>query len=413
MLPVWLYNLAGALSIVLIFGFILLFGRSPARRSRMWTIIVTPLASIIGSGFLVAAPLLYQNFDNNYMAAIITITIFALAVGWAMRTNIQYFEPTLFSDERRGGVLISLEHIASLVLGLAYIIAVAFYLSLLSSFALESIGFRNPWTIRLLTTTLLVFIGGYGYSKGLHGMEGLEKVAVLINLSIIAGLLLALNLSAGYLRVNGFNGTKSSVFAMDPDQLLILGGMLIIVQGFETARYLGKDYSGDERSRGMLIAQLIACAVYIIFVPSAAPLATDLSRAADETAIITIVSKAAWGLAPTLSIAAIFSQFGASVADTVGTGGILEQVTGGIVRRRSGYLIVAGFATLLVWVTDVLTVMTLASRAFALYYALQTVIASAVVASNPAIKHRRLKLVLFPLLVPALLSIVFFAIPLH
>jgi hypothetical protein len=47
------------------------------------------------------------------------------------------------------------------------------------------------------------------------------------------------------------------------------------------------------------------------------------------------------------------------------------------------------------------------------YYALQAVIASGVVASNLASKYRQLKLVLFHLLVPALLSIVFSGLPVH
>ena len=37
---------------------------APVRRSRLWTITVTPLASIIGSGFLISAPLLYAHFGR-------------------------------------------------------------------------------------------------------------------------------------------------------------------------------------------------------------------------------------------------------------------------------------------------------------------------------------------------------------
>lgn len=52
----------GVVSLILMAGVMLMFYLSGLNRSRMWTIIVTPLASIIGSGFLVVAPLLYQNF---------------------------------------------------------------------------------------------------------------------------------------------------------------------------------------------------------------------------------------------------------------------------------------------------------------------------------------------------------------
>jgi hypothetical protein len=413
MIPTSIYYLASGLSLGVMFGLVILLNLPGLRRSRMWTIVVTPLASIIGSGFLVVAPLLYQNFGRNHILAIVLINLFALGVGWMMRTNIQFFEPLLENGNAHSDLLVAMDRIASIVLSLSYTIAVAFYLTLLSSFALEVLDLRSPLTIRLLTSVLLLFVGVYGYFRGLHGMEWLEKIAVVVNLSIIAGLLVALAVSVGYLRINGEGVSSLNVTSLSLERLLILGGMLIIVQGFETARYLGKDYAPQERARGMLLAQLIACLVYLVFVPLAAPLASNLSQAADETAIITIVGKAAWGLAPTLSIAAIFSQFGASVADTIGAGGILEEKTKGRIQRRLGYVIISILAGVLIWARDVFSVLTLASRAFALYYALQAVIASVLVALTPDMPHRMFKRIFFPLLIPCLMAIALFAIPAH
>jgi hypothetical protein len=401
--------LSGGLSILLL-G---IFYGTRIRGSRLWTIIVTPLASIIGSGFLVVAPLLYQNFGRYHLLVIVLINALAISLGWVVTTNIYHFEPLLRNGNSHTRLLRGIERAASLVLGISYMISVSFYLSLLSAFALNFIGVHSQPGVRLLTTAILAFIGIFGFLRGLHGMEALEKIAVKINLSVVFGFLSALVLSAGYLRVNGTAKPELASPMLSLESLRVLGGMLLIVQGFETARYLGKDYTAGERSRGLVFAQLIAAVVYIFFVPLAAPLAVDLTQAADETAIISIVGQAAFGLAPALSIAAIFSQFGAAVADTVGTGGILEEETRGRIHRRVGYLIVTGLAVSLVWARDVFSVLTLASRSFALYYAFQALMAAILAFDQPEMAYRKARLILFPALTILMLLITIFAIPAH
>lgn len=413
MIPPSFYNLNGGVSLLVIAVVLAVLFFSRLRKSRMWTIVVTPLASIIGSGFLVVAPLLYQNFGRYHWVAIILINLFAFAVGWVIRTNIKHFEPLLRNGNRHRKLLINLERASSIILGLAYIISVGFYLSLLSSFALNALDIRTPLNIKLFTTVILLLIGATGYLRGLHGMEGMEKIVVMANLSIISGLLVSLFLSATFLEVNGGIEGPSGIPDLNLSSLFILGGMLLIVQGFETTRYLGADYTPAERARGQLLAQVIAAVVYILFVPLAAPLATDLSQAADETAIITIVSQAAWGLAPVLMLAAMLSQFGAAVADTVGTGGILEEASKGRIRRRLGYVLVTVIAGALIWTVDLFQVLTLASRAFALYYAFQAVMAAILVIETPGVLFKRFRSILFPGLAFGLILIAIFAIPAH
>jgi hypothetical protein len=413
MVPEPYYHIFGYISGALSIALIVIFYGSKLRQSRIWTIVVTPLASIIGSGFLVVAPLLYQNYGRYHLIAIVAINLFALLLGWVLRTNIHQFEPLLRNGNGHTRLLKGIERAASIVLGTSYVISVGFYLSLLSAFTLDIFGIDSDLSIRLLTTAILIFIGGFGYFLGLHGLESLEKISVNVKLSVIFGLLVSLVLSASYLRVNGNGHPELANPILNMDSLRILGGMLLIVQGFETTRYLGKDYTPSERSRGLLIAQMIAAVIYILFVPLAAPLAIDLTQAADETAIITIVGRAAFGLAPALSIAAIFSQFGAAVADTVGTGGILEQETRGRVRRRLGYVLVSILAVILIWTQDVFSVLTLASRSFALYYAFQAVMATILVYDQPELRMRKLKLIVFPLLALAMFLVAIFAIPAH
>jgi hypothetical protein len=215
------------------------------------------------------------------------------------------------------------------------------------------------------------------------------------------------------LQINGEINGPQAFPNLNIDSVLVLSGMLLIVQGFETTRYLGADYTPAERARGQLLAQVIAAGVYILFVPLAAPMATNLGDAADATAIIAIVSRAAWGLAPALSLAAIFSQFGAAVADTIGTAGILEEETKGRIRRRTGYALVTSLAVILIWSVDLFEVLSLASRSFALYYAFQAVMAAILVIETPGVLYKRFRSILFPSLAIVLLLISIFAIPAH
>ena len=73
---------------------VLLFSR-PVRTSRAWRATITPLASIIGSGFLVVVPLLGHSLGGGSLWAILAIVVFAYAVGEVLRFNIVHLEPLL------------------------------------------------------------------------------------------------------------------------------------------------------------------------------------------------------------------------------------------------------------------------------------------------------------------------------
>ena len=73
---------------------LLLFSK-PLRTSKVWHATVTPLASIIGSGFLVSAPLLILTTGKLAPLAMETIVFIAFALGSSLRTNIVMVEPIL------------------------------------------------------------------------------------------------------------------------------------------------------------------------------------------------------------------------------------------------------------------------------------------------------------------------------
>jgi AraC-like DNA-binding protein len=80
------------LAVALATGCYLAFSRRLAA-STSWQAIATPLASIMGSGFLVSAPLLAGVVGNLALLCMAALLLLAYAVGGAIRFNIRHFEP--------------------------------------------------------------------------------------------------------------------------------------------------------------------------------------------------------------------------------------------------------------------------------------------------------------------------------
>ncbi|HHQ42915.1 MAG TPA: hypothetical protein ENK20_11585 [Chromatiales bacterium] len=337
------------------------------RRRPAWRATVTPLASIIGSGFLVIAPLLAAIAGPWAAAAMLVLVLFADAVGAVVRFNIRHVEP-LVEARRAPPALLRVEDMGDVALGLAYVVSVAFYVRLLGSFALAPLDPAPAWAERALTTAVLAAIGATGLLRGLRGLEWLELWAVSLKLAVIAALLAGL----------AWHDARAAMAlppapAEDPVHLArTLAGALLVTQGFETSRYLGGAYDAATRVRAMRRAQLLAGAIYVVFVALAAPLTAGLDTT-DETAVIAVAARVAPVLPAMLVLAALMSQLSAAVADTLGAGGLLHEALRRRVPERAVYGAVTAAAVALVWTADVFAIIALASRAFALYYALQCI----------------------------------------
>jgi hypothetical protein len=95
-----------------------------------------------------------------------------------------------------------------------------------------------------------------------------------------------------------------------------------------------------------------------------------------ETAIIDLMAIVAPILPVLLIAAAISAQFSAAVADTGGSGGLIDEQTRGRVSARAGYAILVIMGLIFTWAMSVFEIISYASRAFALYYGLQAFIAA-------------------------------------
>lgn len=341
------------------------------RESSTWKATVTPLASIIGSGFLVVTPLLVMILGKYALPAITGIVVLAYMLGYVMRFNIEHIEANIKSPDIKY-LTRFLEHCSFVVISIAYFISIAFYIELLAIFLLKGIGIKNALMGNWLATTILAFIGIVGGLRGFKRLEMMEEYSVNIKLAIIVAMIFAL---LAYNLKLAFIGEWAWVMPtpeLDIHTIRKLLGIIIIIQGFETSRFISRNYSAEIRIRTMRYAQIISGVIYVLFVGLAMVMFKVIDfNTVDETTIIDISGNLTTLLPSLLIIAAVLSQFSAALADTVGAGGLLIEVAELNINRNIFYLIVSVIAIGLVWMTDVFGIISLASRAFALYYGIQ------------------------------------------
>ena len=126
----------------------------------------------------------------------------------------------------------------------------------------------------------------------------------------------------------------------------------------------------------MLVAQIISTAIYLTYIGLITFVFTRSELKFSETAIVDMMSLVAPILPVLLVAAALSAQLSAAVADTSGSGGLFEELTNGKVSNRLGYLLLIAIGIALTWAADVFQIIAYASRAFALYYAIQSAIAA-------------------------------------
>ena len=392
--------------VALALGSYLAFSRRMAASSN-WKATVTPLASIMGSGFLVSAPLLGGLVGNLALVCMAMLLVLAFMVGGAIRFNIRHFEPI---ENNGHGPAQDIALLSRIVLVGAYFISVTYYLELLAAFSLKTIGVQSELVANGITTGLLLVIGGIGIWRGLGKLEAVEKYAVALNLGMIGALLTSLAIYNVHLLITGEWALPSVSSVIDFQDLRVLLGLLIVVQGFETSRYLGDEHPAEQRIATMRTAQLVSTVIYLLFIGLATVLFHD-GLGSDVTAIIDMTKPVAVVLPLLLAVAAIGSQFSAAVADNAGAGGLLEDITYRKLPVRYAYLLILMVTVALTWETNVNEIIAYASRAFALFYTLQCCVAWMVALQNKSLPGRPLRLLVFGFLAVICLLVFALGIP--
>ena len=367
-------------------------------------VVATPLASIFGSGFLVIVPVLAHAVGSLMVYAMIAVVALAYGVGEVIRFNIIHTEPVL--GKAGYGLATGLDRLSNVAIVLAYVISITLYLHILSSFLLTGVGVDSSLGENAVTTGIIAFIVLVGIVRGLDVLTFMEQWALYVTLGLVVVILLgfafydvaALRSPIGLVLTSG---NVDDWWAA----LTIVAGALIVVQGFETPRYLGDSYSSDDRVWGSRMSQWVSSIVYVAFVALAMPVVHELKGQFDDDSLIALVG---FTVIPYLSvavvIAAVLSQFSAAVADTVAAQGNVAEFTGHRVNARVTYVLIGVFAIALAWTANTFEILALASRAFAFYYFLQCVV-GALVATSIAQRAA------ISVLAAILLFLVIFAVP--
>ncbi len=371
--------------------------------SLNWRAMTTPLASIIGSGFLVLGPILQVTYGKYAPLVMAALCLGAYAFGSAIRFNI-----AKIADQKtpRPAIEERLETAASALLGLAYMISVAYYLNLFGAFGVSLTPANTATDAKLLTTAIFAIILFVGWTRGFKTLENMEYAAVTTKLAIIAGLLLGLAVYFWGKVGDGlliFNQPELSGWPA----LALAFGLIVTVQGFETSRYLGETYSAKTRIRSMQYSQWVSTSIYMVYILLLAYVFEPGDMHLSETAIVDMMEIVAPILPILLVAAALAAQFSAAVADTSGSGGLVNELSGGRLSPRTAYALLTAIGVFITWNANVFQIISYASRAFAAYYMLQALIAALGAHSS----GQRPKMVLFGLLAAFGAIIAIFGIP--
>jgi len=362
-----------------------------------------PLASIFGSGFLVIVPVLASSVGPYSLLAMLVVAFVAFQAGAVVRHNILCAEPVLAAGQKR--ITLMLERLSSFALVAAYIVSVCLYVHILSSFVLGVFDMDSSFNKSLLTTLVIGVITLIGVMGGLKPLEKMESWALYVTLAILT-LLLA---SFATYDINSYLNAGNFAMPVMPqrsiwEMVTIVAGTLIVVQGFETTRYLGRQFDSWTRIIASRWAQYLSLTVYVVFVALALPVVTTLNGVYSDNSLILLAAEVSVLLVTPLIIAAGLSQFSAAVADTLAAAANMVEVTHNRVNQRAGYLLVGSIAIALAWWGSTFETITMASRAFALYYLLQCFVGFTVC-------HNHRERARFMLVGLALLFVLIFAVP--
>jgi hypothetical protein len=237
---------------------------------------------------------------------------------------------------------------------------------------LKDVHSHHGLIARALVTLMIVLFVMLSFGKGLRRVEHLAHGTVSLKIGVVAGLLAALAMH--WIWHHG-EPVVLPERELSMRSATVLLGLLITVQGFEISRYLGQTYLPELRIKTMQHAQWISAGIYLAFIFLLTPFLEQASMTQGVAGILDVMRLVGPGLAVLVLIGAAFSQISAAVADSIGSSGLLCEVSRDRLGLRQAFILAGALAIAVVWVTNPYEIIALASRAFALFYALQCVLA--------------------------------------
>ena len=344
------------------------------RRRRVLIATVTPLASILGSGLLIIVPVLERTLGALSVLGAIGVCAVAWWVGTAVRHCVRVVEP-LAQKGQLDPFTRRADECADAVIVVAYIISVALYLRIMAEYVVAYATDGNgQLSQRIIACATVLVIIAIGVLRGFAGLDRLDRVSLVSVLGLITVLGVTLAVDDGRELLGGELRMPPVPDAGLGNALLVLAGIVITVQGFETVRYLGDEFDTETRVWASRVAQLVAASIYVGFVAVATPMMGLGTPAGTDETLLDITARVAPWLALPVVLSAILSQFSAAIADTAAAEGNLRRLSGWI-RGPRPYLVSGAAAVVLAATVPTFTIVAVASRAFAAYYALQAVVA--------------------------------------
>jgi len=333
---------------------------------------VVPLAEIMDVGFIVFSPIIILQFGYEAPWAMAGLCLLAILTGFAISYNIKHYEPLVGAPDP----LHRWNSVALWALLAASVVNVAYYAQLLMTLILLPLGdLYSPGAVTATAALLLAILTIYGFARGLMALNDMGNKTTAFNLSAIVAVLVAFATFNVQQLVGGDFGWPHLDPPADAEAFRKLFGLFVLVQGFESSRYIGAYFSADTRVRTMGAAQYISSAVYVLFVAFSLILFARVDPPTGVTAIFEVSEQVSVFLPFLIMAAALGSQLSAIVNDTETRTEMLAGLVGDRLPRQWTFPMFLVPAIVVVVLTDVTAVVAIASRVFAAYYLLQALIA--------------------------------------
>ena len=345
--------------------------RPKLQRSLTYKAIVVPLGEIMDVGFIVFSPIIILLFGLHAPWAMAGLCVLAILTGFAISYNIEHYEPLIGKRDP----LHAWNSIAVWALIAASVVNIAYYAQLLMTLVWLPLDLYSPELVTATAALLLLALMTYGFAKGLMALNDLGNRTTAFNLSAVGAILVAFATYNVQLLVGGDFHRPDLEPPVDEEAFRKLLGLFVLVQGFESSRYIGAYFSARKRVETMRAAQYVSSVVYVLFVALSLVLFTTTAVPDDVTAIFVVSEQVSAFLPFLIMVAAVGSQLSAIVNDTETRTEMLEQQAGNRLPRRWTFPLFLIPAILVVLLTDVTSVVALASRIFAVYFLSQALIA--------------------------------------
>jgi hypothetical protein len=353
-------------------GLALLLYMPKVQESGTYKATVVPLAEIMDVGFIVFSPVIILLFGYDATWAMLGLCLLAILTGFAISYNINHYEPLIGKSDP----LHSWNSISLWALLAASVVNVAYYAQLLMTLVWLPLGdLYSPGLVTATAALLLGILTLYGFARGLMALNDLGNKTTAFNVSAIVAVLVAFASFNVQRLVGGDFDWPHFDAPDDAEAFRKLLGLFVLVQGFESARYIGAYFSPEERVKTMRSAQYISSVIYVLFVAFSLILFATVKAPNNVTAIFTVSEQVSVFLPFLIMAAAVGSQLSAIVNDTETRTEMLARQVGDRLPRQWTFPLFLVPAILVVLLTEVSSVVALASRVFAAYYMSQALIA--------------------------------------